>query len=320
MKMVWLSIMLYATICTVQLSVMCGDNVSKAIMYIEQGSTGDLIDHLRTYPGITPASTSTNLGKSLVAIARYHADQSIPTKRFLFEDICTFLNDYAELLQQNKLVTVATVDDFLRDYAYAIKNSAFGDVIEFYNKDKPLYIFTNFWRPPNAAKAQWHIEYDGQRWATSEHAFQAAKFKDAAGKITSQEAYDRILQSMQPRDAFGIAREKQYQKNIRKDWHTPVSGGVPVKDLIMRNVVAAKFRQHPELRAILFATGESVLEEASLIDSYWGTGVNKDTGASGENRLGLILGAVRMQLRQEAHKVSAMQELEQLLFLIGAAA
>ena len=71
---------------------------------------------------------------------------------------------------------------------------------------------------------------------------------------------------------------------MRPDWEQ-------VKTGIMEEIVRAKFTQHPELAALLLATGDTVLVEGN----HWGDtcwGVDTRTGR-GENHLGKILMKVR---------------------------
>jgi ribA/ribD-fused uncharacterized protein len=76
------------------------------------------------------------------------------------------------------------------------------------------------------------------------------------------------------------------KRPLRKDWEA-------VKDHLMREGVLAKFTQHPELRELLFSTGEAYLVEHTTNDSYWGDGGD----GSGQNKLGQILMSVRDELR-----------------------
>jgi ribA/ribD-fused uncharacterized protein len=71
---------------------------------------------------------------------------------------------------------------------------------------------------------------------------------------------------------------------------------------IVRKGNLLKFTQNPELKALLLATGDKILVEASPYDKIWGIGkteanamANKDSW--GLNLLGLALIEVRDQLR-----------------------
>jgi ribA/ribD-fused uncharacterized protein len=57
--------------------------------------------------------------------------------------------------------------------------------------------------------------------------------------------------------------------------------------------VRRKFELHPELRAMLLATGEEAIAEANPADRYWGVGGD----GTGLNKLGQIMTRVRTELR-----------------------
>jgi ribA/ribD-fused uncharacterized protein len=143
--------------------------------------------------------------------------------------------------------------------------------IRFYSTNDEYGCFSNFYRSP--------IHLDGKRWPTSEHYFQAQKF---AG--TSRE--DQIRQARTPREAAELGRSRRHP--LRRDWEQ-------VKEEVMRKAVLAKFTQHEDLRSILLGTGDAVLIEHTVKDSYWGDGGD----GSGQNRLGHILMSVRAELRRQ---------------------
>lgn len=117
---------------------------------------------------------------------------------------------------------------------------------------------SNFWPA--------EVELDDVIYPTVEHAYQAAKFLDPEVR----EAI-RILPS--PGQAKRAGRKYQ----IRDDWSD-------VKFPIMRYLVFQKFA-HPELEAMLLATGSALLvEENTWGDVYWG-----QCKGVGSNHLGNIL-------------------------------
>lgn len=63
----------------------------------------------------------------------------------------------------------------------------------------------------------------------------------------------------------------------------------------MKEVLILKFTQNKECRNLLLSTGDSILEEASPYDMFWGTGKNK----KGENHLGKLLMETREFLMEE---------------------
>lgn len=146
-----------------------------------------------------------------------------------------------------------------------------GAVLHFYSVSEELGQFSNF--------APYPIVVGGRRWPTSEHYFQAQKFFDRA----SQEA---IRTTGSPMVAARMGRDRR--RTLRRDWER-------VKLGVMRQAVEAKFRQHPELRALLLATGDALLVEHTERDDFWGDGGD----GSGQNHLGRILMAVRAALRTD---------------------
>lgn len=64
----------------------------------------------------------------------------------------------------------------------------------------------------------------------------------------------------------------------------------------MRRALYAKFKQNPELRDLLLATGNALIVENAPGDRYWGCG--KD--GTGLNRLGILLVELRDRLRGES--------------------
>ena len=142
-------------------------------------------------------------------------------------------------------------------------------VIKFYRISEEYGCFSNFSPHP--------VELKGKRWPTSEHYFQAQKF---AG--TEHEEAIRLKKS--PMIAARIGRDRK--KPLRADWDE-------VKDDVMREAVRAKFKQHPDLRAILLSTGDALIVEHTQNDAYWGDGGD----GTGKNMLGLILMEVREELR-----------------------
>ena len=121
------------------------------------------------------------------------------------------------------------------------------------------------------------VELKGRIWPTSEHYFQAQKFA-----ATEHEETVRNAKSPMVAARMGRSRERP----LRPDWET-------VKDDIMREVLRAKFSQHPELRSLLLSTGDAQLVEHTRNDRYWA-----DAGdGTGKNRLGQLLMELRAELR-----------------------
>ena len=141
--------------------------------------------------------------------------------------------------------------------------------IYFYSTADEYGCFSNF--------SKHGFELDGDWWKTSEHYFQAQKFK---GK---PEHYNAIRDAKRPNDAARMGRSRK--RPLRKDWES-------VKDDVMRRAVLQKFTVHDDIRELLLSTDGQDLVENATHDYYWGCGED----GSGKNMLGKILMEVREQL------------------------
>jgi ribA/ribD-fused uncharacterized protein len=118
------------------------------------------------------------------------------------------------------------------------------------------------------------VVYDGVRYETVEHAYQAAKTEVPAMRLSI-------------RDALSPAIAKKMGRRVRMRWDWD-----DVKYGIMLGLVRQKFN-NPTLRDKLLATGNEGLEEGNTWgDTYWGT-----VDGRGANNLGKILEHVRGELR-----------------------
>ncbi len=143
------------------------------------------------------------------------------------------------------------------------------DAVHFYSVHDAFGEFSNF--------APFPIALDGERWPTSEHYFQAQKFKDLAYR-------QKIRKTNSPMQAARLGRDRK--QKLRRDWES-------VKVGVMRSAVRAKFAQHADLLALLLSTGDAKLVEHTENDDYWGDGGD----GSGKNMLGRILMEVREELQ-----------------------
>jgi ribA/ribD-fused uncharacterized protein len=126
---------------------------------------------------------------------------------------------------------------------------------------------SNFWPA--------EVVYEGLRYPTVEHAYQAAKTLDLDERR-------RIAALATPAEAKRVGRGPA----PRPDWER-------VKFAVMEACVGDKFARHAELREALLATGDAWLEEGNT----WGDRVWGVYRGEGENRLGRILMKVRAELR-----------------------
>ena len=119
------------------------------------------------------------------------------------------------------------------------------------------------------------IDYNGIDFPSAENAFQAAKCYTKAQQLK--------FRDITPREAKQLGR----RGTLRSDWED-------IKDMVMANITAYKFKTHPELAELLLSTGDKRLEETNTWgDTYWGV-----CNGKGLNRLGEILMTCRDVLRE----------------------
>jgi ribA/ribD-fused uncharacterized protein len=125
------------------------------------------------------------------------------------------------------------------------------------------------------------VEFEGVRYSTVEHAFQAAKFDDVA--------YREIIRSAPtPGRAKRLGATRNYP--LREGW----ADGLAMT--VMAELVAKKFVGNEHLKKRLLATGNAPLVETNdWGDDTWGDSTTTET--PGRNQLGIILTAVRETLR-----------------------
>lgn len=127
---------------------------------------------------------------------------------------------------------------------------------------------SNFWACP--------VEFEHMMFASSEHAYQAAKTLDMNQR--------RLIQGC---PASGNAKRAGKLITLRPDWDK-------LKTPVMYDIVHDKFTRNLDLRHRLIATGKAELEEGN----YWGDhfwGICPAGSGDGKNYLGKIL----MDIRQE---------------------
>ena len=125
------------------------------------------------------------------------------------------------------------------------------------------------------------VYYEGMRFPSVEHAFQAAKTNDL-------ETRKLFMIAPTAKDAKRLGR----QVKLRKDWDS-------VKVNVMEMLLRQKFAR-PALREQLLNTKDSMLIEGNNHgDTFWG--VCKGTG---ENYLGRLLMKIRQEINEEESKVN----------------
>ena len=125
------------------------------------------------------------------------------------------------------------------------------------------------------------VEFEGELFATSEHAYQAGKARKPEVRRWLMEAPSPALLAMA---AHGL-----YYRDIAPGWSTG-------KFARMRAVLRAKFSQHADLGELLLSTGDVRLIESATVDNevnrLWG-----EVGGVGRNMLGTMLMELRYEMR-----------------------
>lgn len=145
------------------------------------------------------------------------------------------------------------------------------NAIKFYSTADEYGEFSNF--------AAYPIKLRKKTWPTTEHFFQAMKFKDKTDQEKIRKATSPMLAAIMGRDR---------KRTLRRDWES-------AKINVMREAVLAKFTQHKELQVLLLATGDAKIIEHTANDNYWGDGGD----GKGKNMLGQILMEIRTKLQNE---------------------
>lgn len=123
--------------------------------------------------------------------------------------------------------------------------------------------------------------YDGNKYTSVEHAYQALKSND-------------LEQQRLIREAIAPSQAKKMGKSVtlREDWEE-------VKVPIMKTLLDLKF-QNPFLRHRLLATGNAILIEGNTWhDTFWGVCNCTKHNGEGQNFLGKLLMTVRDEARKQ---------------------
>lgn len=149
--------------------------------------------------------------------------------------------------------------------------------VRFYRaSEKPYGVFSNLYRR--------EIEFEGEKFATSEHAYQA-------GKARKPEVRKWLMEAPSPA-LLAMAAHGLYVWDINSDWSK-------IKFDRMKRVLQAKFTQHEDLKQLLLSTGTARLVESATVDNavnrLWG-----EVNGVGKNKLGELLMEVRAELAAAA--------------------
>lgn len=159
--------------------------------------------------------------------------------------------------------------------------------VRFYRaSEKPYGAFSNLYRR--------EIEFEGEKFATSEHAYQA-------GKARKPEVRKWLMEAPSPA-LLAMAAHGLYVWDINSDWSK-------IKFDRMKRVLQAKFTQHEDLKQLLLSTGTARLVESATVDNavnrLWG-----EVDGVGKNKLGELLMEVRAELVAATPRVKTKRKAE----------
>ena len=118
------------------------------------------------------------------------------------------------------------------------------------------------------------VEYEGDIYRSTEHAFQAAKTFNREERLKIKNA-----------EKCSEARRLGQTVTLRSDWEN-------IKDTVMLNLLRQKYK-NKELKEKLLATEDAYLEEGNTWgDTYWGT-----CDGIGKNIMGLLTMRVREEIK-----------------------
>jgi len=141
----------------------------------------------------------------------------------------------------------------------------------------PYGVFSNF-------DMKHPIELMGTLWPSTEHYFQAMKFR-----YTDEKHMDAILNSPTPKIAAAMGRDRSHP--LRETWESE-------KYSVMWTAVHEKFNNYPELKRLLLETGDTEIVEHTSNDKIWADGGD----GTGQNWLGKILMDIRDKFKKELNK------------------
>jgi ribA/ribD-fused uncharacterized protein len=158
------------------------------------------------------------------------------------------------------------------------------EIMFYRSNEKPYGVFSNLYRSP--------VRFEAKLYPTAEHAYQA-------GKARKPEVRDWILSAPTPALA-AMAAHGLYIWDVTPNW-------AEIKFNRMRQVLRAKFDQHPELRQILISTGDLRLVEAGTVNNavnrLWG-----EVNGVGQNMLGVMLMELRAELSASLKQSSSRKK------------
>lgn len=123
------------------------------------------------------------------------------------------------------------------------------------------------------------VEWEGYRYPTVEHAYQAAKTLHLTERLPIWEA-----------KTPGQAKRLGQHVTLRADWDM-------IKDRVMLNLLRQKFAPGTDAARQLLLYREALVEFNNWHDTYWGVCTCAQCNSRGENHLGKLLEQIRRELR-----------------------
>lgn len=146
---------------------------------------------------------------------------------------------------------------------------------ECYDTECDVYFYTP-WMSPLDNFSAFRIEIWGEKFATSEHAYQWKKYVDVLPEVA-----ERILNAPSPYSVKEISDAHKADVDPNFD-----------KLSVMEEILRTKLAQHEKVREVLLETGNKQIYENSPTDEFWGVGES----GNGQNHLGKLWMKLRGEL------------------------
>ena len=162
------------------------------------------------------------------------------------------------------------------------------NLVLFYSENKENGNYSNF--------APFPIVIDGKIFLCNEQYIMFSK----ALLFGDIETAQLIMASSNPVEIKKLGR---LVKNFNeKMWHNEINR-------IADNCNVVKFTSYPKLKAMLLATGDKIIAEASPYDKIWGIGVDTEVGKDRSKWQGTnILGESLMRVRKVLKELDSLQQ------------
>lgn len=134
-------------------------------------------------------------------------------------------------------------------------------------------------------------------YKTVEHYYQSEKFDDI-------EIKNRIINCDTPKEASNIGRDRSLKR---------IDNFKEIKNSVMYDGLYLKFSQNKDIRSKLIETGDKLIREMTVKESYWGVGPNLD----GDNHIGHLLMKVREQVKNDVLESIINNSKDKNVYILG---